>query len=315
MEISLFDPSRDLVRLEVYLRELFCVKHTASSWLPERLHDLLYRVGAQEKDEGRVCSADYIYLWEENGRIIACLLPDGENIYISIRDGYEHVFPSMTEFSEKHCLPLFTQAADGSVKIWLAVSDDLPGARNALEGTGYQVYAEKEYMNCLAPSKADISVVLPDGYKLLYGEEYPDEVKKWSALRLGFHPDWEAPDYTACMNPYRARKNSSMYPDCFECLIVDEKAEGGNNVCSYCFVYVDRPTGTALIEPVSTREKYRHKGLGTAMIHGAVRRCKELGIEKCYVDSFGSRKDFYASAGFSVESSISFWYKMLHTDA
>ncbi|MBR3437136.1 MAG: hypothetical protein IKG97_05215 [Lachnospiraceae bacterium] len=44
-------------------------------------------------------------------------------------------------------------------------------------------------------------------------------------------------------------------------------------------------------------------------MHGALRRLRQLGIEKCYVDSFGSRKDFYHSAGFHVENSICFWYK------
>ena len=79
----------------------------------------------------------------------------------------------------------------------------------------------------------------------------------------------------------------------------------------YCFVYVDKRTKSALIEPVSTREKYRRKGIGTAMLHGAVMRCKKHGIERCYVDSFGWRKEFYAAAGFFTESSVSFWYKNL----
>jgi len=48
------------------------------------------------------------------------------------------------------------------------------------------------------------------------------------------------------------------------------------------------------------------------MLHGAIRRCKERGIEKCYVDAFGEwRKEFYAAAGFSVEDRIGFWYKTL----
>ncbi len=66
-----------------------------------------------------------------------------------------------------------------------------------------------------------------------------------------------------------------------------------------------------MIEPVSTREKYRHKGIGTAMMHGALLRCKEIGITKCYVESFGSRKEFYHAAGFETESSTVFWYKRI----
>lgn len=133
----------------------------------------------------------------------------------------------------------------------------------------------------------------------------------WSALRMGFHPEFESQDYRASMNPYRERKKSSLYPDSFECLVVEQNSPEKNNVCSYCFVYVDKATKTALIEPVSTRERYRHKGLGTAMMHGVLQRCQTRGIERCYVDSFGWRKDFYSAAGFFPESSISFWYKTL----
>ena len=46
-------------------------------------------------------------------------------------------------------------------------------------------------------------------------------------------------------------------------------------------------------------------------MYGAVQRCKEKGIKKCYVDSFGWRRDFYNAAGFFTEDSISFWYKIL----
>lgn len=311
MHIRRFQTENDLPRLEAYLRDRYFEHHTAVSWLPERLHDVLYRVGAQERDEGRERSGDFIFLWEEAGDIVGCLLPDGENIYVSIREGFERLFPSMLAFGEENCLPLFDEAEDGTVKFWVAVSDGLPRARETLTASGYGKYAEEEYANCVDPFKADASAELPDGFRLLYGEEYPEEDKKWSALRLGFHPELEAPGYRAGMGPYNGRKGSSLYPDSFECLIVDETTAEDNNVCAYCFVYVDRQTKTALIEPVSTREKYRHRGLGIAMMYGAIRRCRELGLEKCYVNSFGRRKDFYAASGFFPESSVGFWYKEL----
>lgn len=311
MQVVKVKSDKDLYRLESFLRDRYIESRGAISWLPERLHDLIYRVGAQETDRGREKSADYIYLWEEKGEIAACILPDGENIYVSVKSGFERLFPSMIGFSENNCRPLFVRAEDGSVKFWIAVSESLAYAQETLFRLGYTRYAEKEYVNCVFPMKADFSVRLPEGFRLLYGEEYPNEENKWSALRLGFHPDDESLDYKADMSPYIARKKSSMYRDSFECLIVDENTAQRNDVCAYCFVYVDKRTRTALIEPVSTREKYRRKGFGTAMTHGAIRRCKELGIEKCYVDSFGWRRDFYTSAGFFTEDSVGFWYKTL----
>lgn len=306
-----FQMNRDLDRLEAFLRNQYDQNQTADSWLPERLHDLIYRVNAQETDEGKKSSSDYIFLWEDKEEISACILPDGENIYVSVKGGYEHIFPSLIAFSEENCRPLFAEAEDGTIKFWVAVSDRLAYMRKTLKESGYREYPEKECRNCIFPLNAEVTTDLPSGFRFLFGEDYTNEENKWSALRLGFHPDWESPDYKAGMTPYRARKNSSLYRDSFECVVVDENAAEGNPVCAYCFVYVDKRTKTALIEPVSTREKYRRKGFGTALLHGAVMRCKKLGIERCYVDSFGWRNDFYVAAGFFTESSVGFWYKNL----
>ena len=53
MRVKHFQADRDLDRLEAYLRDRYFERLNADSWLPERLHDLIYRVGAQEADEGR----------------------------------------------------------------------------------------------------------------------------------------------------------------------------------------------------------------------------------------------------------------------
>jgi len=311
MQIRKFQLDTDLQKLEAYLRNQYLLNKNMSSWLPERLHDLIYRMGAQEADWGREKSMDYIFLWEEDEEIVACILPDGENVYMSIKSGCEYLFDTLLAYSEKNCLPLFNKAPDGSVKFWVAVSDSFGYMQKSLISNGYQRYAEEDYDNYVYPLKADVTVDLPEGFKLLYGEEYADEGNKWTALSLGFHPENEAPDYTVGMNPYESRKQSSLYPDSFECLVIDENSNERNNVCSYCFVYVDKQTKTALIEPVSTREKYRHKGLAMAMMHAAILRCKEKGVEKCYVNSFGWRKAFYNAAGFTTEDSTGFWYKTL----
>lgn len=311
MQIRKFQLEKDLRILETYLRNQYLTNKNMSSWLPERLHDLIYRMGAQEADGGRERSVDYIFLWEENEELVACILPDGENIYISIKHGFESLYDSILAYSEKNCLPLFHKADDGSMKFWVAANDSLTYMQEILVDTGYARYAEEDYDNFVYPLETCVSVELSEGFELLYGEEYDDEQNKWSACSLGFHPDLEAPDYRVSMNPYDSRKNSSMYGDSFECIVVDRNAQERNDVCAYCFVYVDTQSSTALVEPVSTREKYQHKGIGKAMMHAVMLRCKEKGIEKCYVNSFGWRRAFYHAAGFSTEDSIGFWYKTI----
>lgn len=71
MKVVKFESNSDLDRLESYLRDRYFESGHAISWLPARLHDLIYRVGVQEMNEGREKSVDHIYLWEENGEIAA----------------------------------------------------------------------------------------------------------------------------------------------------------------------------------------------------------------------------------------------------
>lgn len=311
MVINRFDMEKDLPRIEAFLRERYAETHNMTSWLPERLHDLVYRMDVQYTDCGMERSADYIFIWEDSSGIIGCILPDGDAVYMSIKAGYESIFADMLSFAEKNCLPLFEKCSDGSVDFLVIANDSLSYRREVLEKNGYIRQAEEDYDNYVYPQCADVTVELPEGCKLVYGEDYPDELKKWSALNLGFHPELEAPDYKNGMSAYYSRKRSSMYKDSFECLIIDENTDEENNVCSYCFVYVDIPSKTALIEPVSTRERYRHKGLGTALMHGAVIRCREKGVEKCYVNSYDWRRKFYNAARFTTEDSVGFWHKKL----
>jgi hypothetical protein len=140
MQIRKFQLDQDLQLLETFLRNQYFENKNMSSWLPERLHDLIYRMGAQEADSGRERSMDYIFLWEENEEMIACILPDGENIYISIKNGFEYLFSSILAYSEKNCLPLFHKADDASVKFWVVAQYAVPRAWSAtiaLSRVGY----------------------------------------------------------------------------------------------------------------------------------------------------------------------------------
>lgn len=311
MEIRKFNLEKHLKKIEAFLREQYIENNNMTSWLPERLHDLIYRMDTQYIEKGKPKSSDYIFFWEDKNEIVACILPDGDAIYMSIKKGYEELYKLMIEYSEENCIELFTKDEDGTVDFLVIANDSLKYRQEILKAKGYKKQVEEDYDNYVNPQETDVFIDLPDGYKLLYGDDYNNESNKWSACNLGFHPDLEDPNYENNMSAYNSRKASSMYKDSFECLIIDENSKERNNVCSYCFVYVDVESKTAFIEPVSTREKYRHKGIGTAMMHGVMLKCKELGIEKCYVNSYDWRKKFYNAAGFITEDSIGSWHKKI----
>ena len=301
MKVKKFNLEKDLKKLENYLRDQYMENRNMTSWLPERLHDLIYRMDTYYAEQGKPKSSDYIFIWEDNNEIVGCILPDGDAIYMSIKKGYESLYKTVVSYAEENCKPLFKKENDGKIDFLVIANDSLKYRKEYLEQNGYKREEASDYDNYVYPQEINVKVELPKGYKLVYGDEYADEENKWSACNLGFHPDLEDPNYRNDMSCYNSRKESSMYNDSFECMIIDENAKERNNVCSYCFVYVDKESKTAFVEPVSTREKYRHKGIGTAMMHGVMLKCKELGVEKCYVNSYDWRRKFYNATGFTTE--------------
>jgi len=311
MTIKRFNIETDLKRLEDYLRSEYLTNKNMTSWLPERFHDLIYRMDTQYTDKGKPKSSDYITIWEDDGEIVASILPDGDSIYMSVKKGYESLYEEIVKYAEESCQKLFTKEEDDSIDFVVVTNDSLKYRIDYLEKNGYTRQNEEDYDNYVYPQEEDVTVDLPDGFRLIYGDEYTDEDNKWSACSMGFHPEYEDPNYRNGMNAYNSRKNSSMYKDSFECMVIDDNSKENNNLCSYCFVYVDKESKTAFIEPVSTRERYRHMGIGTAMMHGVMLRCKELGIEKCYVNSYDWRRKFYNAAGFKTEDTIGIYHKKI----
>ena len=65
----------------------------------------------------------------------------------------------------------------------------------------------------------DYEIILPEGFKQVYGYDYPDIVKQ-RACHYGFHPEDDDGDlYREYVNDgksYHARKHSRYYDDSFE---------------------------------------------------------------------------------------------------
>ena len=116
MQIKKFCMDTDFSRIDNFLRQQYYENKNMTSWLPQRFHDIVYRVDAQytEKPDG-IASKDFIFMWQESDRIVACILPDGDAIYMSIQRSYENLFPEMFTFAEDNHTVLFTKNEDGSL--------------------------------------------------------------------------------------------------------------------------------------------------------------------------------------------------------
>ena len=312
MKIKKFNKEEDYDRVIQFLRDNYRENNSMVSWLPARFDDLLYRIDILYHDErGEKRSSDYIYLYEEeNDDIIGVVIPDGDSFNTCIKKGYESIFSSMLDIGEKELKPLFKKETDGTINFLVVSHDSLKNQQEELLKRGYTRDEAGDYDNVQHPLETNYKIELPAGYKQVYGENLSDR-KKQLACHYGFHPEFDDGNLDKegeeGQLSYQSRKNSQFYKDSFESLIVTEEGD----ICSYCFCYVDKETSTAFIEPLCTREKYRHKGFAKQMIYGVMNRLKEMGIKNAYINSFDWRVNVYRSAGFQTEDTISCWHKKL----
>ena len=312
MKVKKYNHKEDYDRVIKFLRENYKENKNMASWLPQRFDDLIYRIDVLYHDErGQEKSANYTYLFEdEASNIIGIVVPDGDSFNTCIKKGYENIFGAMLDLGEKELKPLFEKEADGTINFLVVSHDSIENQQEELFNRGYTKDEAGDYDNVQHPLETNYTIELPIGYNQVFGENL-DEIMKCTACHYGFHPDDDNGDLSVKPREgflsYQGRKNSQFYKDSFESLIITDDGD----ICSYCFCYVDRETSTAFVEPLSTREKYRHKGFAKQMLHGVMNRLKEMGIENAYINSFDWRVNVYRSAGFETEDTISCWHKKI----
>lgn len=312
MKIKKFNKKEDYDRVIRFLRENYKENKNMVSWLPQRFDDLIYRIDVLYHDErGKERNSDFTYLFEDDSNnIVGLVVPDGDSFNTCIKKGYEDIFSSILDLGEKELRPLFDKEEDGKINFLVVSHDSLKNQQEELLKRGYIRAEAGDYDNVQHPLETNYKIELPKGYKQVYGEEINEGMKS-TACHYGFHPIDDNGDLTIAPREgslsYQGRKNSQFYKDSFESMIVTDDGD----ICSYCFCYVDKETSTAFVEPVSTREKYRHKGFAKQMLHGVINRLKKMGIENAYINSYDWRVKVYNSAGFETEDTIGFWHKKI----
>lgn len=311
MNIKKFSLKEDYERVSKFLADCYRENKNMTCWLPERFDDLIYRVDTLYRDErGMKASQDYIYIFEESNEIVGIIVPDGDSFNSCIKNGHEEIFCKMLDIAEKELLPLFKKNEYGEINFLVISHDSLKYQEVELLKRGYVKDEAGDYDNVQHPLETQYQINLPSGYKQVYGDGL-DENSKAKACHYGFKPK---DDDGILIGPFRegalayqGRKKSKFYNDSFESLTLTED----NDICSYCFCYVNKELSTAFVEPVCTREKYRGKGLCKQMLYGVINKLKEMKIENAYINSYDWRRKVYNSAGFETEDSIGFWYKKI----
>ena len=110
MKIKKFNFNQDYEKCIRFLTESYKENQNIQCWLPQRFDDFIFRIGNMERHKR---SIDFIYLCEEDDKLVGLIVPDDASFNSCIKTGYEHVFGPMVAFAEKNLSPLFEKDKNG----------------------------------------------------------------------------------------------------------------------------------------------------------------------------------------------------------
>jgi GNAT superfamily N-acetyltransferase len=239
-----------------------------------------------------------IGFWEDNGVIVAAATYDCclGKAYLLTLNGYAWLKEEMLLYAQE------ALAKDG--KFGVLILDGDMELQDIAVRHGYYATDDKESDAVFPIDPAKISYTLPDDFSITSMRESYDLYKYGQVLWKGFNheargegpfvfKDEELPEWELGF------KRPHVNLD----LMIAVVAPNGDFV-SYCGMWQDNRSQSALVEPVATDPAYRKMGLGRTAVLEAIRRSGALGARRAYV---GSAQQFYYSIGFRPYATSSFW--------
>jgi GNAT superfamily N-acetyltransferase len=239
-----------------------------------------------------------IGLWEENGQLIAAATYDTllGKAYLLAAEGYGYLKRDMLLYAEE------ALAKDGRFQV-LIQDGDLP-LQDTAAFYGYLPTQEKESDAVYPIDMNNIAYTLPEGFTVTSMAETFNLYEYGRVLWKGFNHELNgegayAPDDERNGIAGFTRPNVNLN------LKIAVVAPDGHFV-SYCGMWQDSASQSALVEPVATDPDYRRMGCGKAAVLEAVKRCGALGARRALV---GSSQPFYYRIGFRPYAVSTWWEK------
>ena len=272
-----------------FFREMFVLTGRQHCWLPQRWEYAEYNINPLFMSRGWKDWKEYIQIWEDNGKIVGIAHKEGgTDEFLQVRPNYEFLAAEMIEYLEA---AIMREQHSPDYDLNLYVADSKPWLFNSLTACGYAKNDECSYYNYQNLDREYVPN-LADGYRIVDGIDIADTNARARCCHLGFHPD----DESATLPTMDfSMEHAPMFNPKLELMTQHEDG----TLCSFCIIWYDAKLNIGMIEPVCTRINYRRQGLGRAMLIEGLRRLKEMGADKAYVESYGdNRRMFYNSAGF-----------------
>jgi GNAT superfamily N-acetyltransferase len=249
---------------------------------------------------------DVIALWDAGGQIVAVLNPDttGE-VFFQVHPGY-HSLELLSEMLDVAEQKLWKNNENGNRELlaWVNAEDTL--FKDILTQRGYmrsRFFAEHMRSRPLTVPIPDS--VLPEGYTVrALGDESELPARSWLSWKV-FHPDEPDEKYEG-WEWYRNVQRVPIYRRDLDILAVAPDGE----LASFCTVWFDDITRTAVFEPVGTHPSHQKRGLGKAVMREGLRRAQKLGATLATVSSYSKGAHaLYESMGFTDVDILEPWIR------
>jgi len=241
-----------------------------------------------------------IGIWEDDGKIVALAIYDTKlagKCFFPYNKNYCGLIPDMISHASKNL------AKDGIARL-LIRDGDFP-FQEAAVNMGFLPTQNKD-CDAIYPidDLSKIKYTLPDGFRITSMKDDFDLYKYGQVLWKGFNHEAKGE------GPFVFEKYSLadwegefLRPNVNLDLKIAVVAPNGDFV-SYCGMWQDPASQSALVEPVATDPAYRMMGLGRAAVLEAVKRCGALGAKRVFVDS---KQQFYYQIGFRPYETSTWW--------
>jgi GNAT superfamily N-acetyltransferase len=237
---------------------------------------------------------EVVWVWEEAGQIAAVVNPDGPGeafFQVHPARGCPALETEMLDVAEAR----LTTVEDGQrgLTVWVPAHDKARQQRAAARG--FQPAGTPEHQRRRRLGGPIPAVPLAPGYTLRPVGDEPDlPARSWVSWKA-FHPNEPDVRYEG-WTWYRNVQRAPLYRRDLDLVAVAPDGEHA----SFCTVWLDDVTRTAVFEPVGTHPAHQKRGLGKAVMAEGLRRAERLGATLATVGSYSAAAHaLYASMGFT----------------
>jgi mycothiol synthase len=234
---------------------------------------------------------DVVQIWENEGRIAAVLHPESRG------EAFQQIHPGLrTPELEEAMLDVAEEEMVHPAwnKLWAFADSQDEMRQGILMRRGFVKVTRPNAVECQHRRRIESNVeavILPAGYSVRsLGEAAELPARSWASWRA-FHPDEPDEDYEG-WDWYHNIQRQPLYRRDLDLVVV---APDGT-IASFCTIWYDDVTRTAIYTPVGTVPEYQQKGLGKAVMTEGLHRLQRMGAVKAFVNGFSPEANaLYAS--------------------